>query len=304
MLSRALRSAFLTIPFFLGACLDDSSRDPAFVPPGEALSKWAYSVSGDSLIIQGSKRSFSYCLLDSLVSDSSSGNADTVRFSIVGDTLNLFPLPDTLDDGTVIQETFQMLRHAPGAGIEGVWKTGPIRYRHLSGQLDAARKAELDSQYAWNTEDAEYLYSFNEFKTGTLYQYAVFDWGEKFMRDWKRDRWTLLPGDSSHFALDAKRVDKHAVELKGRISGETVRLTFQDNFERGYTSDRPEHPESWFRLNPTTCPNDVYPPWLFEFLNANQKDLPMAKSAEGAARSLGLGRRSAISTRKMPLWPK
>lgn len=307
MLPRAVGSVFLTIPLFLGACLDDSGGDTAFVPPGDPQTKFAYSVSGETLIIQGSKRSISYCLLDSLVTDSSSGKPDTARFSIVGDTLNIIPDPDTLDGGIVIQETFQMLRHSAGRGIEGVWKTGPVRYRHLSGLLDPDRKAELDSEYAWNTEDAEYMYTYSEFKAGTLNQYAVYDWGEKFMRDWNRDRGTLLPVTRSRIAVEAKRVDKHVVELNGKISGETVRVTFLDDFDRGYTSNLPEHPGTWFRMNPTSCPNDVYPPWFPEFLVANQKEVPMAKSAAGAvgaARSLHAGQHPSLPGLKMPLWPK
>jgi hypothetical protein len=304
MLSRAFRSAFLSVPLFLGACLDDSGGPSASVPPGEVFARLGYSVSGDMLIIHDTWQAFAYCVYDTLKADTSRDRYDTVRFSILGDTLTLLPPADTLDSDLVIQENFLLIRQADGKGIEGTWKPGPMRYSHVSGLLTPSRKAELDSQYAWDTEDARYFYAYDVFKAGTLTQYGNYDFGEKFIRDWNRGRAILTIVDSSSFAIDPRKVDKHTVELKGRKTGETVRMTFRDNFDRLFESDDPSHPAYLYHLKPTTCPNDIEPSWYTAFLYANRKTDAVAKSGAAASRDVRVGFSRAFGAGNRPFWPK
>jgi hypothetical protein len=277
MFSRAAKYALISAPLFLGACLDDSGDPSASVPPGEVLARLDYSVSGDRLITRDTTKAFAYCVNDSLTADPSRERYDTVRFSILGDTLTLRPPADTLDSDLVIQEYLLMIRQAGGEGIEGIWKTGPMRYSYVSGPLTPSRKAELDSKYAWDTEDTRYFYAYNVFKAGTITQYGDYDFGEKFIRDWNRGRPILTIAESSSFAIDPRRVDKHTVDLKGRKTGETVRITFMNTFDRLYESDDPSHPAHLYHINPTTCPNDFQPSWYTAFLQANRKADAAAK---------------------------
>jgi hypothetical protein len=289
----------------LSACLDDSGTRPDSVPLGALQSSLNYSVSGDQLIYHTPAWEDRYCILDSLAVDKSSARDDTIRFSIVGDTLILTPKPESLDSGLVIQETFLLIRQAEGLGLEGVWKTGPMRYSHLSGVLTPAWKALLDTQYARNTEDAQYFYAYHEFKRGTLTHYSDYDWAEKFIRDWKRGWWDISHGDTSFdpYAVEMRRLDKQNVEIKGGKTGEKVRITFLDNGDRHYESDVAEHPAAWFRSKPTTCPNEYQPSWYTLFLQANRKDGEAAKRAANAA-SLPGKPFPGFSGYKMPLWPK
>ena len=84
-----------------------------------------------------------------MVLDTFNQGPDTVRHSISGNTLSVFPKPDTqFTPGAVLQFTFMMERVSGTGGLEGRWKSAGQDYQLISGTLTEEQKADLDSSKA------------------------------------------------------------------------------------------------------------------------------------------------------------
>jgi hypothetical protein len=266
---RILPAAACIAAFSLTACLDDSGSPDR--PAGDPLEQLAYTVSGDRLIVQHSGDAVLQCWGDSAHTEKPEAKFDTVRFSLSGNTLVFFPAPDTFSSA-VVQYKDTLIRQGQGEGLEGGWwEIAGHGYEAVSGELPGAQKDELDSEMAWSRARAPLSQAYTEFKNGIVTVFGDAATADLFILDWNQGEYPRATPDSSLYAMDLKRVEKHIVELKGEKTGETVRITLQNNGDRHYESSNAAHAPYWYRAKPTSCPNEYKPAWYQAFLEANRK---------------------------------
>lgn len=89
--------------------------------------------------------------------------------------------------------------------------------------------------------------------------------------------------DSARYDIALRIVDDNTVELTGKLSGETVRITFSpgennlgESGKRVYSSSDPAHAPFTHDDPPHACPDPFEPAWYWDFLGANARKLPGA----------------------------
>jgi hypothetical protein len=270
----------------LTGCLTGNSSGTGNGGLGEQFRISDYSVAGNKIIMPGSNDTEYYCMGNALQTQIDTGEADTVEFVISGATLTVYTHPYTRQSGAEIQRYTLLQRVGSGSGLEGTWSSADVGYRVLSGTLTAEDKSELDANFAENSRRNSLLKFSLQFVNGKMITFVDADVAALFVEEWNDESFSNELPDSARYDISVKAVDRSTVELKGRKSGETVRITGAFMGDEIYTSDLPAHAKyTHFRI-PKSCPNDDVPDWYEEFRSANQK-VPSVLEKSG-----GLGKKS------------
>jgi hypothetical protein len=265
-------AALLLATFAFTGCLLGNSGDGAVSMGGEAA-VIPYVLAGNKIISGGQPDTDFYCEGDVPHTEVYPGHPDTVEFQVSATTMTIYNSIDTSRLGVVVQRIATLLRVGPGSGVEGTWKEGDQSYRVLSGTLSAEEKAEYDSDLVRSKKYMAYTEYSVVIGAGRITTYVDARTADRFIADWNG---TLSDhpedADSLRYDMTAKAVDKYTVELKGRKTGETVRVTRSPLGDMTYTSDNPAHAAYHYIHNARTCPNDPQPQWYSEFQSNNSKE--------------------------------
>jgi hypothetical protein len=272
---RPFRSALIAVPCALlltaatlSGCLFDNPSS-ASNAPGAVINTSAYSVKGDTLILPSTTRTSVYCDMDDLITHVDTTDADTVEFKIVGSILTVTWDKDTTESGAVVLRSLVLTRQGSGSGLNGLWLSVRQEYKVVSGALSESEKTEYDDNVASDNNQRLETQSWLSFSNGQIISYEKRDHATRFIRGWQDTESGSLP-KSTTYAIDVKAIDPSTLELKGRETGETVRITWSGREDKTYTSSLPEHAvHRYFRI-PTSCPNEDAPEWYGAFLQANR----------------------------------
>jgi hypothetical protein len=286
---RTFRSAlaaglFLAAAALTGCLFGNSSDDPG--APGEQTASTAYTARGNWIITPAHSDTETYCEDDSLVIDIQEQNLDSVEFEVTATSLKIFPDADTLfESGALVQYIAVFTRVGSGAGLGGLWENTGEEYRVVSGTPSEAEKAEQENDRKRNLLFRAYFHSWARFADGKIVSYADRESARQFVSSWNDEFINDFESDSARFAVTVKAVDKHTVELKGRKTGETVRLT-QTMEATTFSSDNPGHALHRYLENPKSCPNEYSPEWYSDFLQANLNEV-IPEEASGLPKTAG-----------------
>lgn len=252
----------------LSGCLfDNSSGTPE--APGAVVNTSAYSVKGNTLILPPGIRTSAYCDRDFLETHVDTTEADTVEFKIVGSTLTVTWDKDTTESGAEVLRSLVLSRQGSGSGLNGLWLSLRQEYTVASGALSESEIAEYDENLQYDLSQRMNTKSWLSFTNGQITSYESRDHAARFIRDWESEDLGSFPKNTT-YAIDVKAIDPSAVELKGRESGEIVRITWSGRADMTYTSSLPDHAAHRYFRTPTSCPNDFSPEWYGAFLEANR----------------------------------
>lgn len=286
----ALAASLATLCAF-SACSDLGEvgpRPPATEPDyiGE------YSLDQDRMVMTTMGDTQSYCDGPERRVLARPAETDTLEFHVDRDRLSVLNAPEAdgadadaasaarsapaVQPAPVVRISWEASRVGNGAdqgeakGLEGRWRIVKSDYRLLSGILTDSLVSEWDTRMrAWRRGN-ELGISEIEFKEGRAYARSDIRWADLFVADWNGD---LQPGareaGGSLHDIEVKALDRFVVEMKGRGTGETVRLTFSKNGDRTFSSDRGEHPTYQVTREPATCPEDPGKTWFESFKAAN-----------------------------------
>jgi hypothetical protein len=273
ILSRPIPALFLAAGLLSG-CM--TGGDGKIEGPSSASLKreqGTYRIEGGSIINENRIRLNIYCSLGEVVTDTDTLKNDTIPFELAGNTLILFnPRLESMESGAVVQHVLQAMRVGRGASLTGLWQYVSQSYRIQEGALSAEEKAELDERKA-RTNAQMGLTTFQvQFAGGAITTFEDTKTAEVFLSDWNDSPSDFPDGaDSARYDISVKVVGKHEVEMKGRLNGETVRLTLENDRSKTFQSSDPAHASHRYDRTPKSCPNEPEPLWYREFLDANYK---------------------------------
>jgi hypothetical protein len=239
------------------------------------VSEGAYSLLGDTILMQMSRHFNRYCSGDTLHVDTFPEYEYKVPFEIHSDSMFQFNEPiDTLPSGTLRIAYDVLVREGDGQGLIGLWRWTGIKYRILAGEPSAEERISMDSAVAASGKLYAMAGVFTRFsKTRQIY-FEKRDYGHARAASWSVTiEWSQIRQDSV-YDMDVRAVDSSTFEMKGRRSGETVRETQFDNGDMEYVSDVPSHHRHRHRYQPQSCPNPDVPDWYMPFLQANHREWP------------------------------
>src|SRR6185436_19570039 len=90
-----------------------------------------------------------------------------------------------------------------------------------------------------------------------------------FLKEWASEGPLDGLEPAANYAIDLSVADPATVVLKGRLSGETVRITLSFEGDDVYTSDKAGHARYVYHHRPTQCPNESTPAWFAQFIDQN-----------------------------------
>jgi hypothetical protein len=257
----------LSVAALTGCLFGNSSDDPG--APGEQVEAVVpYRVEGGTIITPAYTSTDRFCDGDALETHVDTIDADTVEFLVADGTFTVFFDTDTTASEAVVRQSIVYSRVGSGSGLAGLWLFDGLRYTVVAGTLTASEKSRYDREVQEEADRKGETKAWVRFADGKITSYELTDHAARFIREWNGE--TGFPGDSARFDIDVKAIDPATVELKGRNSGETVRLTHKSQ-SLGYSSDKPGHAPYEFRKSPTSCPNESAPDWYGGFLAANSK---------------------------------
>lgn len=254
-------------------CLLGNSDGGGTASLGFTSKSRTYIISENRIIFQPEVKTRSYCppdgaletVIDTLRSDSS-------EFGIEGDLLRVVVDTDSTESGAVVKEMFVFGRTGMGTGIEGTWNFRIPEYEVVSGLLTAKEKAKRDSGVLIFQYGMKFTTSSITLSKGTITTFEDTRTADLFMESWNGTYpFVVREPDSLGLDIFAKIIDPYTVELKGRKTGEIVRILMAPNRDRTYTSDKPGIAEYRHLRNPKSCPNDFEPQWFLDFEVANAK---------------------------------
>lgn len=272
-LACALASALLS------ACFTGNDSTERTVMTGDAV---PYHVEGNKIIQGPSVVTIQYCVGSRMEKFTDTGDGDTTEFEVSGNTLTLREY-ETLESGAVVREDIILTRQGRGSGIEGSWRYSDAAWSVASGTPTAEERADLDGEVAMGREifaDMDVILTFQGGKMSFAYSYVL---SEVFVKQWNRNLGGF-PADSALYDIDVRALDGKTVELKGRKSGEVVRVVFSGEGDRTYTSSNANNPPHTYYVQAKTCPNELEPDWFEAFKGANSKNPVMEKRARPHAR--------------------
>jgi hypothetical protein len=258
---------------FLAGCLTDGSSD-SNTNAQEALPPLSYTQVGDAIITAAYQDTDVFCRGDSLARDVEERPADTVGFAIAGKILTVFPPPEILEaSGAMIQWTTTYTRVGGGSGLTGDWRQNDQSYTVNAGELDESEKRNADLRVASTRRLLEYTLVTVRFANGKISVLRDGDNSRRFIDDWNNGfgEDTDL-ADSALYDITVRALDRKTVELKGKKTGETVRIVIRENGDRTYTGSGAGHGTFQYYDTPRSCPEVYYPAWFPEFEQANAKD--------------------------------
>lgn len=269
----ALAASLATLCAFTGCSdLGESGPRPLATEPdyiGE------YSVDQDRILMTTVGDTLSYCDGPDRKVLGHPTETDTLKFHIGGDRLKVFNAPETdgpaVGAGPVVQISWEAARVGRGGDVlEGHWRIGKFEYNLVSGVLtDSLLSGWERRMRAWRRGNALGI-SEIEFKEGRAYARSDIRWADLFVADWNGE---LEPearaADKDAYDIEVKALDKHTVELRGRGTGETVRLTFTRKGDRTFSSDRGGRQAYQVTREPASCPENPESTWFEAFKAAN-----------------------------------
>lgn len=277
-------SAVLFSAAALTGCLfDGTSVAPA--DPGEITQTISYTVEGNSIKALPYTKSRTYCSGNVLETEYDTVEPKAVSFRIEGPTMTVFGNHDTLPSGAITEQFVVFTRQGSGTGLEGLWLNISQEIRVASGIPSREDSFNLEEDRKLSAAFRAYGRAWTRFAGGKIISYQDRDFAKQFISNWNDEFGLTLYADSARYAITVKTLDKHTVELKGRETGKTVRITL--SFEgRIYSSDTPDQATHSYLYEPKACPNEYTPEWYEEFRQANAKTmfpeagLGLEKSAE------------------------
>ncbi|MEO6096726.1 MAG: hypothetical protein ABIQ80_13335 [Fibrobacteria bacterium] len=258
-------------------CLFDNSSDETPGDLGKLVSETPYSVTGNRIITPEHDESVRYCFLDSMIDTVFHIGVDTVLFEITGSTLTISEMENRTETGVSFQWYSTHARAGSGTGLEGDWTGTGRHYRVNSGTLSAEEKASLDLSESTSQAYATGRKATTRFSKGRIATYVDQDFGKSFVAIWNARVGENIPPDSAVFDIEIKLIDKSMVELKGRKSGENVRIA-ESAEGRTYSSSKAGHTEHRYFPHPTGCPNEYEPNWYRQFTEDNRKSRSVLKN--------------------------
>lgn len=277
----ALAATLATFCAFTGCSdLGDSGPRPLATEPdyvGE------YSVQQDRILMTTVGDTLSYCDGSERKVLAQPTETDTLEFHLEGDRLKVFNAPESEGAGggmaPVVRISWEASKvggaGSPAAGgLEGHWRILKFEHHVVSGVLtDSLLTGWERRMKAWRRGNALGI-SEIEFKDGRAYARSDIRWGELFVAEWNGE---LDPEvrtrDAGAYDIEVKALDRYAVEMKGRITGETVRISFLKNGDRTYSSDRSGHMAYQTTKEPASCPGDPDRDWFESFKAENPRKI-------------------------------
>lgn len=274
MIQRAKWMACAFVAAMAAGCLQDAGRDTG-LPYGALVSATECDIAGDSLFIPAYTDTAFYCDSSGLESEPRTMPKKAARFALAPGRLTVFNAPDTLAASGALAQGFTSYARVgaagAGGGPGGLWLRDSIGYAILSGPATAQEKSDLDAGYRTLRRSLAYWTYHLLLGEGRARGYLDGRTAQRFIDDWNGVGPVPSQADSGAYAITAKVSDPHTVELKGRKSGETVRLTMDPSGDRTYASSDPAHPTHTYTVVPESCPDDWEPEWYRTFLADNAK---------------------------------
>ena len=255
----------------LCGCLFSNDPNRQSGPDTEGL---PYSLIGNRIVHPAHADTFITCEQDTVLHrDIFMSHADTLEFRIDSGFLTL-DQPIFMSESTwVVKWTTRYRRVGPGSGIEGIWADAAPGYRIISGTLTAEEhayvKSVVDNDGRFVTHGKDTL----RFSPTRYRETLDLDVAGLFLDEWNGAYSGTSPenADSARYDIEVKIVDRKVVDMIGRRSREVVRMVGDDQGNRTYTSNNPDHPMRRFRVDPESCPNYYWPDWIVEFESFNSK---------------------------------
>lgn len=256
---------------FTGCLFENPSSDnPA--PNGEMVEAVPYSVIGNTIRTPAYDDTLTSCSGNGLTMSVVHHPADYLFFEVKDATLKTYRFPDSLESGAVAKFSSVYSRIGFGHGIEGKWSATGREYSVVAGVLSVREREELESLIGSYREYLARADFSLEFSRDSVKVLVDEDHSADFIDRWNGKSSTFpQDADSARFDIDLKRMYRNTVELKGRKTGETVRLVQNMAGDVWYSSDVEGHPDLIYRGRPKSCPNTEFPAWYLEFLQANRK---------------------------------
>lgn len=267
-------SALLLAACLLSGCMTGGDGGSGAVTSGFLKKdQGTYRIEGGNIINENRFRTYFYCSLGEIVSETDTLKNDTIPFELAGNTLSLInPSLDTMESGAVVQYLVQAMRMGRGASLNGLWQFTGQSYRVLAGALSPVEKTRVEEDNAKNNGHLDITTFQWQFSDGLITTFEDTKTAEAFLLAWNKANIDgLYPADSARYDIAVKVVGKYQVELKGRITEETVLLTLENDRSETFQSSDPAHPMHRFDRIPKSCPDDTEPGWYGLFLQANSK---------------------------------
>jgi hypothetical protein len=223
----------------------------------------AYTVEGDRILMATAGQAFSYCDGAERREVVQQGRVDTLEFALAGDRLTVLNAPEAEaagPGGPSVRIQWEASRSGRGTGLEGRWRIHSFDYRAAAGALDASAAAAWEQRIQAIRKGNALGVSEMELKEGRAYTRSDIRWSELFLADWNGELETTVPApaaDRDLHDIEVVAVDKLTVELHGRKTGETVRITFAADGTRSYTSDTQAHAPYADSAEPASCPDQA-----------------------------------------------
>ena len=261
---------------FMG-CVTNESAGPT-TPEGDPGFYASYTILGSNLKFPAQSKTYNECSSQNeLISKVTTIKEDSMNFNIHGDTLDLgMNHPESRPSGAIVQLVTLFLRKGSGSGLDGQWVRIGSKYL-LNGtfspeEMAYYNKSEIDISldHAGNTFVLD-------FQNGLMKSYLDTQTAERFLGNWNNGftgpfEDTVPPVmDISIYDITVKVLEKHKVQLKGSITGETVTISHPDQDGAIYSSSNSSHLEFTFSRIPKSCPAEFEPSWYKEFIYANKK---------------------------------
>lgn len=251
-----------------GSAARPLSAEPDFVG--------SYTLEGNRILMATAGQTFSYCDGAERREVVQPGRVDTLEFALAGNRLTVLNAPETeaaRTGGPLARIQWEASRSGRGTGLEGRWRIHDFDYRVVAGALDASAAAAWEKRIQAIRRGNALGISEMELRAGRAYTRSDIRWSELFLAEWNGELETALPSPASDRDLhDIKvvAVDKLTAELRGRKTGEAVRITFAADGTRSYSSDAQAHAPYADSAEPASCPDQAG--WFEAFKSENARD--------------------------------
>jgi hypothetical protein len=272
-LSRPVPALFLAAGMLSGCMTGGDGSIEGLSSASLKREQGTYRIEGGNIINENRIRHNAYCSLGQVVTRTDTLKNDTIPFELAGNTLILFnPHLDTMESGALVQQVIQTMRMGRGSSLTGLWQYTEQSYRVLAGALSEEERAEAEEEKTEANSHWDITTFQVQFSGGAITTFEDTKTAEAFLSDWNEgDPDNQYAADSARYDIAVKVVGKYQVELKGRLTGETVLLTLENDRSETFQSSDPAHASHRYDRIPKSCPNEPEPLWYREFLDANYK---------------------------------
>ena len=267
----------LLLAVYLTGCISSEGSDTA-IPEGDPQFYGTYTIVGSNLIFAAQSKTYTECSSENtLTTKVRTTTADSMYFNIHGDSLEIgIRNPETLASGSIVQLLTVFSRKGSGSGLDGQWERIGTKYS-MDGNLSPEDVKLYDRMVVENNSENANNTFVLDFTNSVMRSYLDTKTAERFLANWNQgytgpfEDTTSPEKDASIYAITVKVMEKHKVQLKGAITGETVTIKHPDQDGAIYSSSDPSHFEFTFNSIPESCPAEFVPGWYRTFLAANKK---------------------------------